>query len=59
MVKSARKELNLNHKEGVALKKGAWTPLGKATAQKGTPGQDAQGIGHHTQTPFLNPNPFQ
>ena len=25
---------------------------------KGIPGWDAKGIGHHTQTPFLNPNPF-
>ena len=34
LVKSARKEPNLNHKEGMALKKGAWTPLGKATLPK-------------------------
>ena len=34
LVKSARKELNLNHKEGMALKKGAQTPLGKVTPLK-------------------------
>ena len=32
--KSARKEPNLNHKEGTALKKGAWTSLRKATPPK-------------------------
>ena len=34
LVKSARKELNLNYKEGMALKKGAQTPLGKVTLPK-------------------------
>ena len=34
LVKSARKEPNLNCKEGMAPKKGAQTPLGKATPQK-------------------------
>ena len=41
LVKLARKELNLNHKDGMAPKKGAWTPLGKVTLlkvpQDGTP----------------------
>ena len=34
LVKSARKEPNLNCKEGTAPKKGAWTPLGKVTPLK-------------------------
>ena len=34
LVKLTRKELNLNHKEGTALKNGAHTPLGKATLPK-------------------------
>ena len=34
LVKSARKEPNLNCKEGMAPKKGAQTPLGKATPLK-------------------------
>ena len=34
LVKSAKEELNLNHKEGAALKKGAQTPLGKVTLPK-------------------------
>ena len=33
-VKSARKEPNLNSKEGMVPKKGAWTPLGKMTPPK-------------------------
>ena len=41
LVKLARKEPNLNHKDGMVPKKGAWTPLGKATPPKapqdGTP----------------------
>ena len=34
LVKSARKEPNLNHKEGMVPKKGAWIPLEKATPTK-------------------------
>ena len=34
LVKLARKEPNLNHKEGTVPKKGAWTPLGKVTPPK-------------------------
>ena len=34
LVKLARKEPNLNHKEGTAPKKGALTPLGKVTLPK-------------------------
>ena len=38
--------------------KGAWTPQVKVTMAKGTSRGDAQGIGHHKQSPFLNFNPF-
>ena len=34
LVKSGRKETNLNHKEGMVPMKGAQTPLGKATPLK-------------------------
>ena len=34
LVKSARAESHLNHKEGVTLKKGAWTPQVKVTLPK-------------------------
>ena len=30
----------------------------KGNHAEGTPGGDAQGVGHHAQTPFLNSNPF-
>ena len=53
MVKASRTATYLNQKEGMALEKGAHTPQAK-----GAPGGDTQGIGHCTQTPFLNPNPF-
>ena len=40
-------------------KRGGGTGEGAPDPQaKGTPGGDAQGIGHCTQTPFLNPDPF-
>ena len=57
LVKSTRKELNLNCKEGMA-KKGGLDPSRKGHSAEGTPGWDAQGIGHHSQTSFLNPDPF-
>ena len=44
---------------GDNAKKGSLDPSSKGDSAKGAPGWDAQGIGHHTQTPFLNPNPFQ
>ena len=40
------------------LKKGSPGPSGKGNHTEGTPIWDAQGIKHHTQTPFLNPDPF-
>ena len=41
------------------LEKGVWTPQVKVAKAKGaSQDEEAQGIGHHTQTPFLNPNPF-
>ena len=44
---------------GDGIKEGSPDPSRKGDSAKGIPGSDAQGIGHHTQTPFLNPNPFQ
>ena len=37
---------------------GSPDPSSQEDQAKGTPGGDAQGIGCHTQTHFLNPNPF-
>ena len=45
-------------KGGTAPEKGAQTPQVKAAKPKVPQEGDAQGIEHHTQTAFLNPNPF-
>ena len=37
--------------------KGAQTPSSQGSQAEGAPGGDAQGVGCHTQTPFLNPDP--
>ena len=44
---------------GDGIKEGSPDPSRKGDSAKGIPGQDAQGVGHHTQSPFLNPDPFQ
>ena len=44
---------------GDGAKEGSPDPSRKGNSNEGAPGQDPQGIGHHTQTPFLNPNLFQ
>ena len=59
LVRSLRVNMQLNHKEGMAPKKGAWTPQMKVTMPKTPPAGGSQGIGQCTQTPFLNPDPFQ
>ena len=45
-------------KGGDDTEEGSLDPASKGNHAEGTPRQDAQGIGHHTQTPFLNPDPF-
>ena len=40
-------------------KEGSPDPSRKGNSAKGAWGLDAQGIGCHAETPFLNPNPFQ
>ena len=45
-------------KGGNGTKVGSLDPSRKCDHAKGTPGGDAQGIAHHAQIPFLNPNPF-
>ena len=37
---------------------GSPDPSSQSSQTNGTPGRDAQGIGCHKQTPFLNPDPF-
>ena len=55
LMKTARDKKQLNGKEGMALAKGAWAPLATANATKSTQ-KEAQ---EASQTPFLNPAPFQ
>ena len=43
----------------MAPKKGAQAPQTKVTMPKTPPGGGPQGVGQYTQTPFLNPDPFQ
>ena len=45
-------------KGGDGTREGSLDPSGEGGQAKGTPGGDAQGVGHHIQTPFLNPDPF-
>ena len=45
-------------KGGDGAKEGSLASSRKGNHTKGTPGGDAQGVGHHVQTPFLNPDAF-
>ena len=45
-------------KGGDSALEGGPDPSSQGNQVEGTPGGDTQGIGHHTQNPFLNPNPF-
>ena len=58
LVKASWTATHLNQKEGMAPEKGAWTPQVKMAKLRVPPGGGTQDIGCHTQTPILNPNPF-
>ena len=45
-------------KGGDGTGKGSPDPSSQGGQVEGTPGGDAQGVGHHRHTSFLNPNPF-
>ena len=45
-------------KRGDGTREWSQDPSSQGGQVKGAPGGDAQGIGHHRQTPFLNPDPF-
>ena len=45
-------------KGGDGAKEGSLDPSSQGGQAEAAPGGDSQGIGHHTQTPFLNLNPF-
>ena len=44
---------------GDSAKEGSPDPSRKGDSTRDTPGWDAQGIGCHTHSPFLSPDPFQ
>ena len=48
----------LKPKGGDGAGEGSPDPSSQDGQAEGTPGGDAQGVGHHTQTSFLNPNLF-
>ena len=50
--------LTFKPKGGDGTKEGSPGPSRKSDHAKGTPRRDAQDIGHHAQTPFLNPDPY-
>ena len=50
--------LTFKLKGGDSTEEWSLDPSRKDDHAKGTSRQDAQGIGSHIQTPFLNPNPF-
>ena len=58
LVKASRMDLHLNTKGGDGTTEGSLGPSRKSDYAKGIPRWDAQGVKHHTQTLFLNPNPF-
>ena len=58
LMKTTRDMKQLNRKEGMVMVKGAWTPL-KAANAKEPPTGGSRGIESSSQTPFLNPDPFQ
>ena len=45
-------------KGGNSAEEGSPDPIRKGNHAKGALRWDTQGVGHHTQTPFLNPIPF-
>ena len=59
LVKALRTNSHLNHKKGMAVKKGAQAPQTKVIMPMDAPGRSVQGREQHAQTPFLNPDPFQ
>ena len=45
-------------KGGDGTREGSPDPSSQGGQAEGAPGGNAKGIGHHKQTPILNPDPF-
>ena len=58
LIKTLRENTQLNGKEGMALKKGAQTPLATVNTPQNLQMEVHQGVKPCAQTPFLNPDPF-
>ena len=58
LVKASRTATHFNWKRGDGTGEGSLDPSHQDGQAKGIPGGDTQGVEHHKQTPFLNPNPF-
>ena len=58
LMKTARDKKQLNGKEGMAMMKGAQTPLTTMNAAE-PPKGGSRGVKTTSQTPFWNPDPFQ
>ena len=59
LVKTARDKKQLNRKEGTVMAKGSLDPSKSSKCHKEPPKGGSGGIGPSSQTPFLNPDPFQ
>ena len=58
LVKASSNSHPFKLKGGDGTGEGSSDPSSQDGQAKGAPGGDTQGIGHHIQTPFLNPDPF-
>ena len=59
LMETARDKKQLNGKEGMALTKGAQTPLTINKHHEEPPDGGSWGVKTNSQTPFLNPDPLQ
>ena len=59
LMKTARDKKQLNRKQGMVMAKGAQTPPKAMNPIKSPQKEGSGGIEPYSQTPFLNPDPFQ
>ena len=59
LVKASQTNMHSNCLGGDCTKEGSLGPSGESDHAQNPPGGGPQGIGQCTQTPFLNPDPFQ
>ena len=59
LMKTARDKKLLNGREGMVMAKGVQSPSKSSECHKEPPKGGSGGVGPTSQTPFLNPDPFQ